>query len=143
MQGLSLVTASGGHSSSRCRDRSSSQCVGLSPSQPLPLRGTGPRRAGSAAVATGPAAPRHVGSPQTRARTRVPCISRQTPNHCATREAPGYHFLILWKSHLYTIYLLFSERNPLAALLTEPLLKVTLSANKFLKSRDLVLVHFT
>ena len=36
---------------------------------------------------TGPAAPRHVGSPQTRARTRVPCISRQTPNHCATREA--------------------------------------------------------
>ena len=36
---------------------------------------------------TGPAAPRHVGSSQTRARTRVPCISRQTPNHCATREA--------------------------------------------------------
>ena len=37
---------------------------------------------------TGPAAPRHVGSSQTRARTRVPCIGRQTPNHCATREAP-------------------------------------------------------
>ena len=36
---------------------------------------------------TGLAAPRHVGSSQTRARTRVPCISRQTPNHCATREA--------------------------------------------------------
>ena len=36
---------------------------------------------------TGPAAPRHVGSSQTRARTRVPCISRQTPNHCAAREA--------------------------------------------------------
>ena len=36
---------------------------------------------------TGPAAPRHVGSSQTRARTRVPRISRQTPNHCATREA--------------------------------------------------------
>ena len=36
---------------------------------------------------TGPAAPRHVGSSQTRARTRVPCISRQIPNHCATREA--------------------------------------------------------
>ena len=33
-------------------------------------------------------APRHVGSSQTRARTRVPCIGRQTPNHCATREAP-------------------------------------------------------
>ena len=36
---------------------------------------------------TGPAAPRHVGSSQTSARTRVPCIGRQTPNHCATREA--------------------------------------------------------
>ena len=29
-----------------------------------------------------------VGSSQTRARTRVPCISRQILNHCATREAP-------------------------------------------------------
>ena len=38
---------------------------------------------------TGPAAPRHVGSSQTRARTRVPCTSRQTLNHCATREAPS------------------------------------------------------
>ena len=37
---------------------------------------------------TGPAAPRHVGSSQTRARTRVPCIGRQTFNHCATREDP-------------------------------------------------------
>ncbi|XP_024614844.1 A-kinase anchoring protein 7 isoform X2 [Neophocaena asiaeorientalis asiaeorientalis] len=36
---------------------------------------------------TGPAAPRHVGSSWTRARTRVPCIGRQTLNHCATREA--------------------------------------------------------
>ena len=36
---------------------------------------------------TGPAAPRHMGSSQTRAQTRVPCTSRQTPNHCATREA--------------------------------------------------------
>ena len=34
------------------------------------------------------AAPRHVGSSQTRARTRVPCIGRQTLSHCATREAP-------------------------------------------------------
>ena len=40
-------------------------------------------------------APRHVGSSQTRARTRVPCISRQTPNHCATREAQSYHFWCL------------------------------------------------
>ena len=37
---------------------------------------------------TGLAAPWHVGSSQTRARTRVRCIGRRTPNHCATREAP-------------------------------------------------------
>ena len=36
---------------------------------------------------TGLAAPRHVGSSQTRAQTRVPCISRQILNHCTTREA--------------------------------------------------------
>ena len=46
MRGLSLVAASGGHSSSRC--------VGLSLSQPLLLRSTGSRRAGSAIVAHGP-----------------------------------------------------------------------------------------
>ena len=31
--------------------------------------------------------PRHVGSSQTRARTCVSCIGRQTLNHCATKEA--------------------------------------------------------
>ncbi|XP_066864011.1 probable proton-coupled zinc antiporter SLC30A3 isoform X3 [Kogia breviceps] len=36
---------------------------------------------------TGPAAPRHVRSSRTGARTRVPCIGRRTLNHCATREA--------------------------------------------------------
>ena len=36
---------------------------------------------------TGLAAPRHVGSSQTRAQTRVPCIGRQILNRCATREA--------------------------------------------------------
>ncbi|XP_059946530.1 uncharacterized protein LOC132484243 isoform X2 [Mesoplodon densirostris] len=35
----------------------------------------------------GPAAPRHVGSSRTGARTRVPCIGRRTLNHCTTREA--------------------------------------------------------
>ena len=42
---------------------------------------------------TGLVAPRHVGTSQTRARTRVPCVGRQTLNHCTTREAPRYHFL--------------------------------------------------
>ena len=45
MRGLSLVVASGGHSSSRC--------AGLSLSRPLSLRSTGSRRAGSAIVAHG------------------------------------------------------------------------------------------
>ena len=44
--GLSLVVASGGHSSS--------QCAGLSLSLPLLLRSTGSRRAGSVVVAHGP-----------------------------------------------------------------------------------------
>ena len=36
---------------------------------------------------------RHVGSSQTRARTRVPCIGRQTLSHRATREAQVPCFL--------------------------------------------------
>ena len=46
MRGLSLVAASGGHSSL--------QCVGLSLSWPLLLRSTGSRRAGSVVVAHRP-----------------------------------------------------------------------------------------
>ena len=46
VRGLSLVAASGGHSSSRC--------VGLSLSRPLLLRSTGSRRAGSVIVAHRP-----------------------------------------------------------------------------------------
>ena len=46
VRGLSLVVASGGHSSSRC--------AGLSLSRPLLLRSTGSSRAGSVVVAQGP-----------------------------------------------------------------------------------------
>ena len=46
VQGLSLVVASGGHSSLRC--------AGFSLSRPLSLRSTGSRRAGSVIVAHGP-----------------------------------------------------------------------------------------
>ena len=42
---------------------------------------------------TGLVALQHVGSSQTRARTRVPCIGRQILNHCATREALAGGFL--------------------------------------------------
>ena len=46
VRGLSLIAASGGHSSLRC--------AGLSLSRPLLLRSTGSRRAGSVVVAHGP-----------------------------------------------------------------------------------------
>ena len=48
---------------------------------------------------TGLVAPRHVGSSQTRARTRTPCIGRQILNHCATREAQGSPEIQLFKTH--------------------------------------------
>ena len=47
---------------------------------------------------TGLVAPRHVGSSQTRARTRVPCTGRRTLNRCATREA---HLLFEFLKHLF------------------------------------------
>ena len=52
---------------------------------------------------TGPVAPRHVGSSQTRARTRIPCIGRQILNHCATREAPKISFNIAYSAGLLMI----------------------------------------
>ena len=73
MRGLPPVAASGGHSSSRCAGLS---CCGAQ----------APDAQAQQLWLTGPVAPRHVGSSQTRARTRVPCIGRQTLNHCATRE---------------------------------------------------------
>ena len=79
MRGLSLVAASGVHSSSRC--------TGLPLSRSLLLRSTGSRRAGSAIVAHGPRCSAACGIFPARAGTRVPCIGRQIINHCATREA--------------------------------------------------------
>ena len=65
---------------------------------------------------TGPAAPWHVGSSQTRARNRVPCIGRQTLNHCAIREAPtflfyefkNYVYLTKWKVDKPTLISIFN-----------------------------------
>ena len=90
-RGLSLVAASGGHSSS--------WCAGLSLLWPLLLRSTVSKRADSAIVVMGPVARRHVGSSQTRARTRGPSIGRQILNHCATREAPVHFILTSFIQH--------------------------------------------
>ena len=53
-------------------------------------------------------APRHVGSSQTRARTRAPCIGRRILNHCATREAPQSYFF----NHSHNLCLLIGLFNP-------------------------------
>ena len=55
---------------------------------PQQLWHTGSRAQAQQLWLTGPVALRHVGSSWTRARTRVPCIGRRIPNHCATREVP-------------------------------------------------------
>ena len=92
----------------RCRAQAS-HCSGFSCSGPCAL---GARAsvaaahglAGSRAQAqqlwhTGLVVPRHVGSSVTRDRTRVPCISRRIPNHCATSEVPL--FTILNKNNIF------------------------------------------
>ena len=73
------------------------QCVILSLQWPLPLWSTGSRHAGpsSRGTRTGPVALRHVGSPGTRARTRVPFIGRRVPNNCTTREALPLFFSLI------------------------------------------------
>ena len=86
---LSLVAVSRGYSLLRC--------VGFSLRWFLLLQSMGSRHAGFSSCSTraqylwltGLVAPRHVGSSQTRTRTRVPCIGRRILNHCATREVPG------------------------------------------------------
>ena len=62
-------------------------------------------------------APQHVGSSRTRARTRVLCIGRQIPNHCATREARELFFLTsLLEYNCFTVVcqvLLYNKVNQL------------------------------
>ena len=99
VHGLSLVAASGGYSSLRCTGFSlqwllslwstDSRHVGFiscgTRAQQLWL--TGSREPAQQLWRTGLIAPWHVGSSQTRARTRVPCIGTRILNHCAAREA--------------------------------------------------------
>ena len=85
VRGLSLVVASGDHSSS--------QYTGLSLSRPLLLWSTGSRRAGSAIVAHGPSCSAACGILPDQGSNPCPCIGRQTLNHCATREAPTFFFI--------------------------------------------------
>ena len=55
----------------------------------------------------GLAAPQHVGSSQTRDRTRVSCIGRQIFNHCTTREVP----IFVLKNLFYIHNVLLKEKG--------------------------------
>ena len=48
---------------------------------------------------TGPVAPRHVGSSQTRARTRVPCIGRRILNHRSEERRVGKECRSRWSPY--------------------------------------------
>ena len=92
---------------SRCSEGgySSLRCAGFSLQWLLLLWSTGSRHVGFSSCVSwalertlssggvwGLVAPQHVGSSQTRDRTRVPCIGRRILMQCATREVPGFLF---------------------------------------------------
>ena len=89
VRGLSLVVASGGHSSSRC--------AGLSLSRPLLLRSTGSRHAGSVVVAHGPScsAARRISPDQGSNPCPLPRqADPQPPRH---RGSPHSYFYITYR----------------------------------------------
>ena len=106
---VSLVAVSGGYSSLRC--------TGFPLRWLLLLRSTGSRLAGFSTCVTwaqqlwrmGLVAPRHVGSCQTRDRTRVPCTGRRILNHCATREVPMQLFFAQ-QTHFYQYFQIVGKK---------------------------------
>ena len=60
--------------------------------------------------------------PQTRARTRVPCIGRRILNHCTTREAPVFLLTFLLEYNCFTMvcwFLLYKKVNQVASLVAQ------------------------
>ena len=98
VRGLSLVAASGGHSSSRC--------AGLSLSRPLLLRGTGSRRAGSVIVAHGPTCSAACGIFPDQGSN--PC-----PLHWQADSQPLCHQGSPLGRFIYTVQAFKKERDPL------------------------------
>ena len=96
VRGLSLVAASGGHSSSRC--------AGLSLSRPLLLRSTGSRHAGPAIVALGPSCSAAYGILPDRGSN--PCPPRwqadsQPLRHQGSPNFFLYKFIYFWLSWVF------------------------------------------
>ena len=108
MRGLSLVAASGGHSSSRC--------MGLSLSRPL-LWSTGSRRAGSVVVAHGPSCSAACGILPDQGSNPCPLHWQADSQPLHHQGSPSAHFLIglfvlLILSCMSCLYIL--EINPLS-----------------------------
>ena len=94
-EGFSLVVASGGHSSSRC--------AGLSLSQPLLLRSTGSRRAGSVVVPHGPSCSAACGIFPDQGSNPCP-LHWQADSQPLCHQGSPAHFLI----GLFGVFLLLS-----------------------------------
>ena len=85
VRGLSLVAASGGHSSSRC--------AGLSLLWPLLLRSTGSRHAGSVVVAHGPSCSAACGIFPDQGSNPCPLHRQADSQPLRHQGSPMYHFL--------------------------------------------------
>ena len=101
MRGLSLVAASGGHSSSRC--------TGLSLSPPLLLRSTGSRRAGSVAVAHGPSCSAAYGIFPDQGSNPCPLHWQADSQPLRHQGSPTHSFLnsMLFSLHVFVLFLFF------------------------------------
>ena len=109
MRGLSLVAASGGHSSSRC--------AGLSLSRPLLLQSTGSRCTGSVVVAHGPSCSAACGIFPDWGSNPCPLHWQADSQPLHHQGSPSAHFLIglfvfLILSCMSCLYIL--EINPLS-----------------------------
>ena len=91
MRGLSLVAASGGHSSSRC--------AGFSVLRPLLLRSTDSRRAGSVVVAHGPSRSAACGIFPDQGSNPCPLHWQADSQPLRHQGSPGKVFLSEKKSH--------------------------------------------
>ena len=88
MRGLSVVAASGGHSSSRC--------AGLSLSRPLLLRSTGSRRAGSIVVAHGASCSAACGIFPDQGSNPCPLHWQADSQPLRHQGSPGHSFKNFW-----------------------------------------------
>ena len=107
VRGLSPVAASGGHSSSRC--------AGLSLSQPLLLRSTGSRRAGSAIVAHGPSCSAACGIFPDQGSNPCPLHQQADSQPLCHQGSPEQHVLKLkgnWEEFLLTLLLQVWRQRP-------------------------------